>query len=158
MLGFLFRSCTRGSVVFGLERAQKRLSLVVPIALAIIFGMLLWTFQDFRVALGVFAIVPFALTGGIVGLLARGLSFSIPAAVGLIALAGVAVLNGVVVANEVRAKVASGWPLEHAVGDGAVYACAQCLLRVRWPRWGSCRWHWRPALAPRCSALSQPWS
>ncbi|MEY4582594.1 MAG: hypothetical protein RL701_7297, partial [Pseudomonadota bacterium] len=109
------------------ERAQKRLALVVPVALAIIFGMLLWMFQDVRLSLAVFAIVPFALTGGIFGLLARGLAFSIPAAVGFIALAGVAVLNGVVVANEVRSKVASGWPLQQAVRDGAAYTARAVL-------------------------------
>jgi cobalt-zinc-cadmium resistance protein CzcA len=84
-------------------------------------------FQDPRFALSVFAIVPFALTGGIFGLLLRGLSFSIPAAVGFIALAGVAVLNGVVMANEVRSKLASGWPLSQAVRDGAVYTARAVL-------------------------------
>ncbi|MET0387764.1 MAG: CusA/CzcA family heavy metal efflux RND transporter [Polyangiales bacterium] len=118
---------TWGGQFENFERAQKRLSMVVPVALAIIFGMLLWMFQDVRLALSVFAIVPFALTGGIFGLLARGLSFSIPAAVGFIALAGVAVLNGVVVANEVRSKVASGWPLQQAVRDGAVYTARAVL-------------------------------
>ena len=109
------------------ERAKQRLALVVPVALAIIFGMLLWMFQNMRLALSVFAIVPFALTGGIFGLLLRGLSFSIPAAVGFIALAGVAVLNGVVIANEVRMKVASGWPLQEAVRDGAVHTVRAVL-------------------------------
>jgi len=109
------------------ERAKARLSMVVPIALAIIFGMLLWMFQDAMFATAVFAVVPFALTGGILGLLARGLSFSIPAAVGFIALAGVAVLNGVVMANEVRAKLASGWPLAQAVHDGAVHTARAVL-------------------------------
>ena len=80
------------------ERAKRRLAMVVPMALAIIFGMLLWMFQAPRYALAVFALVPFALTGGAVGLVLRGLSFSIPAAVGFIALAGVSVLNGVVMA------------------------------------------------------------
>jgi cobalt-zinc-cadmium resistance protein CzcA len=62
--------------------------------------------------------VPFGLIGGILGLTLRGLSFSIPAAVGFIALAGVSVLNGVVLASEVRTKIAAGWPLEAAVIDG----------------------------------------
>jgi cobalt-zinc-cadmium resistance protein CzcA len=100
---------------------------VVPVALAIIFGMLLWMFGDPRLALSVFAIVPFALTGGILGLVARGLSFSIPAAVGFIALAGVAVLNGVVIANEVRSKIESGFPVEEAVRKGAVYTARAVL-------------------------------
>ncbi|MCA9635485.1 MAG: efflux RND transporter permease subunit, partial [Myxococcales bacterium] len=84
------------------ERAAQRLALVVPVALAVIFVMLLWSFGDVRYSVAVFAVVPFALIGGIGGLLLRDLSFSIPAAVGFIALAGVAVLNGVVLANEVR--------------------------------------------------------
>ena len=89
--------------------------------------MLLWMFQDPRLALAVFSVVPFALTGGIFGLLARGLSFSIPAAVGFIALAGVAVLNGVVMGNEVRSKLGSGWPLAAAVRDGALHTARAVL-------------------------------
>jgi heavy metal efflux system protein len=118
---------TWGGQFENFERARARLSMVVPIALAIIFGMLLWMFGDHRLALSVFAIVPFALTGGILGLVARGLSFSIPAAVGFIALAGVAVLNGVVIANEVRSKIESGWPIEEAVKEGAVYTARAVL-------------------------------
>jgi cobalt-zinc-cadmium resistance protein CzcA len=75
------------------ERAKSRLGMVVPMALAIIFGMLLWMFQAPRYAVAVFAVVPFALTGGALGLVMRGISFSIPAAVGFIALAGVSVLR-----------------------------------------------------------------
>jgi cobalt-zinc-cadmium resistance protein CzcA len=102
------------------ERAKQRLGMVVPLALAIISAMLLWMFQEPRFAIAVFSVVPFALTGGIVGLLARGLSFSIPAAVGFVALAGVAVLNGVVMGNEVRSKLSDGLPLEEAVREGAL--------------------------------------
>jgi cobalt-zinc-cadmium resistance protein CzcA len=111
---------TWGGQFENFERAKQRLGLVVPLALAIISAMLLWMFQEPRFAIAVFSVVPFALTGGIVGLLARGLSFSIPAAVGFVALAGVAVLNGVVMGNEVRAKLASGSPLEEAVREGAL--------------------------------------
>ena len=81
------------------ERASKRLAVVVPVALLLIFGMLLWNFNDIRYAVAVYAVVPFALTGGMVGLILRGMEFSIPAAVGFIALAGVAVLNGVILAT-----------------------------------------------------------
>jgi heavy metal efflux system protein len=118
---------TWGGQFENFERARARLTMVLPVALAIIFGMLLWMFGDPRLALSVFAIVPFALTGGILGLVGRGLSFSIPAAVGFIALAGVAVLNGVVIANEVRSKIESGWPLEEAVREGAVYTARAVL-------------------------------
>jgi heavy metal efflux system protein len=109
------------------ERAKKRLALVVPMALAIIFGMLLWMFRAVRFAAAVFAVVPFALIGGMLGLALRGLSFSIPAAVGFIALAGVSVLNGVVLANEVKNKIQSGWPLDEAIRDGATHTMRAVL-------------------------------
>jgi heavy metal efflux system protein len=84
------------------QRASARLGLVVPIALGVIFGMLFLMFGDVRYALAVFAGAPFALVGGVASLYLRGLPFSIPAAVGFIAVAGVSVLNGVVMASEVR--------------------------------------------------------
>ncbi len=109
------------------ERAKKRLAMVVPMALAIIFGMLLWMFEEMRSAIAVFAVVPFALIGGILGLMLRGLSFSIPAAVGFIALAGVSVLNGVVLASEVKAKIHGGWPLSEAVIAGSKHTMRAVL-------------------------------
>ncbi len=101
------------------ERAQERLAVVVPIVIAIIFGMLLWMFQNLRLALAVFALVPLSLTGGMLGLLARGLSFSLPAAVGFIALGGIAVLNGVIIATEVRKLRVEGRSLDDAVTEGS---------------------------------------
>ncbi|HSO34843.1 MAG TPA: CusA/CzcA family heavy metal efflux RND transporter [Labilithrix sp.] len=109
------------------ERAQKRLALVVPMALAIIFGMLLAMFQSARYAAAVFAVVPFALIGGILGLVGRGLAFSIPAAVGFIALAGVAVLNGVVMAADVKRRIEQGAPLDDALVDGATHTMRAVL-------------------------------
>jgi cobalt-zinc-cadmium resistance protein CzcA len=85
-------------------RAKDRLVVVVPIALAIIFGMLFLMFGELRTVVCVFACVPLGLVGGIVALAIRGLPFSIPAAVGFIALAGVAVLNGVVMASELQRR------------------------------------------------------
>ncbi len=118
---------TWGGQFENFERARARLTFVVPFALAIIFGMLLWMFQDMRLSLAVFSVVPFALTGGILGLVGRGLSFSIPAAVGFIALAGVSVLNGVVMGSAVRTKLASGWPLQGAVREGALQTARAVL-------------------------------
>lgn len=100
------------------ERAQERLRVVIPVVIAIIFGMLLWMFQNARLSLAVFALVPISLTGGMLGLWARGLPFSLPAAVGFIALGGVAVLNGVVVASEVQRLRIAGAPLDEAVTRG----------------------------------------
>jgi cobalt-zinc-cadmium resistance protein CzcA len=96
-------------------------------ALAIIFGMLLWMFQSARYAGAVFAVVPFALIGGILGLVGRGLAFSIPAAVGFIALAGVAVLNGVVMAADVKSRIQYGAPLDEAISDGAKHTMRAVL-------------------------------
>lgn len=100
------------------ERAKKRLATVVPFAVLIIFGMLVLMFQNVRFALAVFITVPFALTGGMLGLLLRGLSFSLPAAVGFIALGGIAVLNGVVIATEVRRNLHDGLGLDDAIARG----------------------------------------
>lgn len=86
------------------SRARDRLLLVVPMALALIFSMLFFMFGNGREALAVFAGAPFALIGGVLALWLRGLPFSIPAAVGFIAVAGVAVLNGVVMGHEVRSR------------------------------------------------------
>ena len=78
---------------------------VAPVALGIIFGMLFLMFGDVRYAVAVFAGAPFAFIGGVLALWLRDLPFSIPAAVGFIAVAGVAVLNGVVMGSEVRARL-----------------------------------------------------
>ncbi len=77
-------------------RAKNRLSLLVPIALAIIAIMLFVGYKSVRLTIVTLAALPFALGGGILGLVLRGMPFSIPAAVGFIALAGVSVMSGVV--------------------------------------------------------------
>jgi cobalt-zinc-cadmium resistance protein CzcA len=89
--------------------------------------MLLWNFRDVRYAAAVFALVPFALIGGMAGLIVRDMSFSIPAAVGFIALAGVAVLNGVVLAAEVRAALDEGHPFEKALVHGSAHTMRAVL-------------------------------
>jgi cobalt-zinc-cadmium resistance protein CzcA len=101
------------------ERASARLAVVIPVVVAIIFGMLLWMFRNLRFALAVFALVPLSPTGGMMGLLLRGLSFSLPAAVGFIALGGIGVLNGVVIASEVRRRILEGAELDEAVRSGS---------------------------------------
>ncbi|MBI2840160.1 MAG: efflux RND transporter permease subunit [Acidobacteria bacterium] len=85
-----------------LQAASRRLAVVVPLALALIFAMLYFTFGSIKPAALIYLNVPFAATGGVVALLLRGLPFSISAGVGFIALFGVAVLNGVVLMTQVR--------------------------------------------------------
>jgi cobalt-zinc-cadmium resistance protein CzcA len=118
---------TWGGQFENLERAQARLAIVVPLALAIIFGMLVLTFGSVRMASVVFTLVPLALIGGALGLLARGMNFSLPAVVGFIALAGVAVLNGVVMATEVQRSLSFGHSLDEAIVHGAAHTLRAVL-------------------------------
>ncbi len=83
-----------------LEAAQKRLTVAVPVALALIFVLLFFTFGSVRQALLIFTAVPMSAIGGILALWARGMNFSISAGVGFIALFGVSVLNGIVLIAE----------------------------------------------------------
>jgi cobalt-zinc-cadmium resistance protein CzcA len=85
-----------------LEAASRRLAIVVPLALGLIFAMLYFTFGSVKPAALIYLNVPFAATGGVFALLLRGLPFSISAGVGFIALFGVAVLNGVVLMTQIR--------------------------------------------------------
>jgi cobalt-zinc-cadmium resistance protein CzcA len=110
------------------QRASARLGIVLPLALVIIFGMLFLTFGNFRYAAAVFSGVPFALIGGVIALKLRGMSFSIPAAVGFIALCGIAVLNGVVMASGVKRRINEGDLDEDPVQGGAVAVLRPMLL------------------------------
>lgn len=82
-----------------LQEAKKRLMIVTPVALVIVLLMIFAAFRSFGQTLLIFSCVPFALVGGVVGLILNDLPFSISAGVGFIALSGIAVLNGVVLVN-----------------------------------------------------------
>ncbi|MGX9721557.1 efflux RND transporter permease subunit [Stenotrophomonas acidaminiphila] len=100
--------------------ASRRLAVVVPATLALIFAMLFWAFGSGRDAAIVFSGVPLALTGGVLALALRGIPLSISAGVGFIALSGVAVLNGLVMISFVRSLREQGRPLPEAVREGAL--------------------------------------
>jgi len=100
--------------------ARKRLSIVVPVCLFLIFLLLFSAFNSVKYALLVFTGVPFALTGGIVSLWLRGMPFSITASVGFIALAGVAVLNGLVMVTLINQLRQQGVPPEKAIVQGSL--------------------------------------
>ena len=108
--------------------ARTRLQVVVPVALLLIFGLLFMTFGNVRDALLVFTGVPLALTGGVFFLWARGIPFSISAAVGFIALSGVAVLNGLVMITFINKLREDGQRLEDAVMQGAVARLRPVLM------------------------------
>jgi cobalt-zinc-cadmium resistance protein CzcA len=100
--------------------AGERLSVVVPLALLVIFGLLFTAFGSMRDAVAIFSGVPLALTGGILALWLRGMPLSITAGVGFIALSGVAVLNGLVMLGLIRQLRAEGLSLEDALVNGAL--------------------------------------
>ncbi|QQR47938.1 efflux RND transporter permease subunit [Myxococcus xanthus] len=111
-----------------LERAQTRLLIVVPVALALIFLLLYLTYQRVLDAVRIFAGVPFALVGGVLALLLRGLPFSISAAVGFIALSGVSVLGDMVLVSRVRALLEQGQSLGEAIRQAAVSRLRPVLM------------------------------
>ncbi|WP_124949820.1 efflux RND transporter permease subunit [Sulfuriferula thiophila] len=101
------------------QRAAKRLSIVVPIALGMIFLLLFTTFGSVRQALLVLTNVPFALIGGVFALWLSGEYMSVPASVGFIALLGIAVLNGVVLVSYFNHLLMEGMVLQEVVVEGA---------------------------------------
>lgn len=102
-----------------LERARKRLTIVVPLALGLILGLLYLTYRDVPDTLCVFASVPFACVGGVVSLYLRDMPFSISAAVGFITLSGVSVLNSMVFVSATRDFRLAGMPLGEAIYEAA---------------------------------------
>ena len=102
-----------------LESARRRLLIVVPIALFLIFVLLFSTFNSVKQAFLVFTGIPLAITGGVFALFIRGIHFSISAGVGFIALFGVAMLNGVVMVSYINQLRQEGKPLREAVIQGA---------------------------------------
>ncbi len=111
-----------------LQSASKRLSLVVPVTLLLIFGLLYSAFGSLRDSLIIFSGVPLALTGGVLALLLRDMPLSISAGVGFIALSGVAVLNGVVMLSFIKQLRNEGLSLYHAIHSGALQRLRPVLM------------------------------
>jgi cobalt-zinc-cadmium resistance protein CzcA len=109
--------------------ARNRLEIVVPIALALIFVLLMTTFGSFKDALLIFTGIPLALTGGVLFLWLRDIPLSISAGVGFIALSGVAVLNGVVMISFIkRLWQEKKYSLEDAIFEGSVIRLRPILM------------------------------
>jgi cobalt-zinc-cadmium resistance protein CzcA len=111
-----------------LASAAERLTVVVPVALLLIFMLLFAMFGNVKDGLLVFTGVPFALTGGILALWLRGIPLSISAGVGFIALSGVAVLNGLVMIAFIRDLREQGRPLDEAIREGAMTRLRPVLM------------------------------
>jgi cobalt-zinc-cadmium resistance protein CzcA len=111
-----------------LERARARLLIVVPLCFVLIFGLLYLTYGNVVDALRVFTGIPFAWVGGIFALWLRDMPFSISAAVGFIALSGVAVLDDMILVSYVRQLRAKGLALDEAVQQAAVTRLRPVLM------------------------------
>ena len=111
-----------------LQSASQRLFVVVPLALLLIFSLLYAAFGSARDSLLVFSGVPLALTGGVLSLWLRDMPFSISAAVGFIALSGVAVLNGIVMLSFIRDLRMQGKPIDLAILEGAMVRLRPVLM------------------------------
>jgi cobalt-zinc-cadmium resistance protein CzcA len=111
-----------------LQRARNRLMIVVPLAAILIFGLLYATYQNFVDALRVFTGVPFGWVGGIFALWLRDMPFSISAAIGFIALSGVAVLDDMILVSYVRQLRQKGVSLDRAVMEAATTRLRPVLM------------------------------
>ncbi|MEX0977955.1 MAG: efflux RND transporter permease subunit, partial [Pirellulales bacterium] len=111
-----------------LERARTRLLIVVPVALALIFTLLYFTYHNVVDALRVFTGIPFAWVGGILALWLRDMPFSISAGIGFVALSGVAVLDDMILVSYVRQLRSRGLPLDEAVTQAAITRLRPVLM------------------------------
>jgi cobalt-zinc-cadmium resistance protein CzcA len=107
-----------------MERANRKLMFVVPLALALIFVLLFFSLKSLRDVLIVATGIPLGAVGGVLALWLRDMPFTVSAGVGFIALSGVAILNGLVLVTFIQQKLLAGTALETAVREG-------CLVRLR---------------------------
>ncbi len=119
---------TWGGQFENLQRATKRLAIVVPLSIFLIFMLLYTTFNTARPAVLIFLNVPVAATGGVLALALRGMPLSISAGVGFIAVSGIAVLNGVVLISYILGRRREGVALEEAVVEGATTRLRPVLM------------------------------
>ncbi|MGC1479843.1 MAG: CusA/CzcA family heavy metal efflux RND transporter, partial [Chthoniobacterales bacterium] len=102
-----------------MERANRRLFFVVPVTLALIFALLYFSFGTVRDVLIVACGIPLGAVGGVAALWLRGMPFTVSAAIGFIALCGIAVLNGLVLVTFIKQRLRDGVPLADAVPEAA---------------------------------------
>jgi cobalt-zinc-cadmium resistance protein CzcA len=107
-----------------MQRANAKLRFVVPLALGLIFVLLYFSLKSLRDVFIVATGIPLGAVGGVLALWLRGMPFTVSAAVGFVALSGVAILNGLVLVTFIKQKLDAGTPLESAVREG-------CRVRLR---------------------------
>ena len=111
-----------------LQAASARLSVVIPIIFAAIFGILFLALGGVHQAIAVYSAIPLALAGGVFSLLLTGLPFSVSAAVGFIVLSGVTVLNGLVVMTSINTRIDAGKPVDMAISEGVMERVRAVLM------------------------------
>jgi cobalt-zinc-cadmium resistance protein CzcA len=107
-----------------MQRANAKLRFVVPMALGLIFVLLYFSLKSLRDVFIVATGIPLGAVGGVLALWLRGMPFTVSAAVGFVALSGVAILNGLVLVTFIKQKLDAGEPFEQAVREG-------CMVRLR---------------------------
>jgi len=117
-----------GGQLKNLQRAVRRLQFVVPICVVLIFGALYMALGSMPLAFTVFTAVPLAMAGGVFAIAARGIPFSVSAAVGFIAVSGVAVLNGLVLMTSIRRRLEAGEEVSGAIFNGALERVRPVLM------------------------------
>ncbi|MEI8401610.1 MAG: CusA/CzcA family heavy metal efflux RND transporter [Alcaligenaceae bacterium] len=110
------------------QRATKRLTVIIPLTLLLIFSLLFWAFRSLRMASLVIGMLPFTLIGGLAALSLAGLNLSVSAAVGFIAVAGISVQNSVIMAEEVIMRLRQGQSTTEAILEGAVSRLRPILM------------------------------
>ena len=110
------------------QRAVKRLKVIVPLSVLMIFVLLFWAFRSMSKAMLVIMMVPFTLIGGIAGLALAGLHMSVSAAVGFIAVAGISVQNGVIMVEQFMEGMRNGMDIHNSVMEGAVARLRPILM------------------------------
>ncbi|MFT3812263.1 MAG: CusA/CzcA family heavy metal efflux RND transporter [Acidovorax sp.] len=110
------------------QRAAKRLMVIIPLTVLLIFSLLFWAFRSISLAGLVLGMVPFTLIGGLAALGLAGLNLSVSAAVGFIAVAGISVQNGVIMVEEVMHRVRAGAEVTAAAVEGAAIRLRPILM------------------------------
>lgn len=121
-------SITYGGQFENQQRANKRLSTVIPLSILVIFFILFFTFKSISLSLLILLNIPFAVTGGLISLFISGEYISVPASVGFIALFGIAVLNGVVMVGYFLQLLKEGYSLDDTVVIGATRRLRPVLM------------------------------
>jgi len=113
-----------------LARARRRLAFILPLTIAVIFGLLFFTFGSMAEAGVVLLTVPFSLVGGIAALYLRGINLSVSAAVGFISLFGVAVMSGVLVVSDIKRRRLENTPAREAVIQGSLSQMRPVIMMI----------------------------